>query len=57
VKVGPNFRFRLEVSFILLRHGRALSEIRTIGPWTAATRQTWNDAVDAAARRLEHSGF
>jgi hypothetical protein len=57
VKVSPNFRFRLEVSFILLRHGRALSEIRTSSPWNAATRQTWNDAVDAAARHLTRSGF
>jgi hypothetical protein len=57
VKVRPNCRFRLEASFILLRHGRALSEIRTSSPWDAATRQTWDDAVNAAARRLRRSGF
>jgi hypothetical protein len=57
VKVSPNFPLRLEVSFILLRHGRALSEIRTSSPWDAATRRTWDDAVKAAARRLLRSGF
>ena len=56
-KASPNFPFRTEVSFIVLRHGRALSEIRTSSPWTAATRQTWNDAVDAAVRHLKRSGF
>jgi hypothetical protein len=58
VKVHPNFRFRVEVSFILLRHGRAFSEIRTSSTCdAAATCQTWKDAVDAAARRLKRSGF
>jgi hypothetical protein len=57
VKVSPNFPFRMEASFILLRRGRALSEIRTSSTWTAGSHQTWNDAVDAAARRLKHSGF
>lgn len=57
VKVRPNFPFRLEVSFIFLRHGRALSEIRTISDWDAGTRPTWNGAVDAAARHLKRSGF
>jgi hypothetical protein len=57
VEVSPNYPFRLEVSFIFLRHGRALSEIRTSSPWDAATRRTWDDAVNAAARRLLRSGF
>ena len=62
VTVSPNFPLRTEVSLIFLRHGRALSEIRTSSAWfSAATRrtarQTWNDAVDAAAQRLMRSGF
>jgi len=57
VTVRPNYRFRAEVSFIFLRHGRALSEIRTQSAWNAATRRTWNDVIDAAARRLARSGL
>lgn len=60
VKARPNFPFQLEVSFIVLRHGRALSEIRTSSPWgdkSPATRKTWNDALVAAADRLKRSGF
>ena len=56
VKVSPNYPFRLEVSFIFLRRGRALSEIRTSSPWGADTRRTWNETVDAGARRLKRSG-
>jgi hypothetical protein len=57
VKVSPNYPVRVQVSFIFLRHGRAVSELRMSSTWTAATRQTWNDAVIAAARRLRRSGF
>jgi hypothetical protein len=62
VKVSPNFPFQMEVSFVFLRHGRALSEIRTFNSWFSATSRRatlrpWNDAIDAAARRLGRSGF
>jgi hypothetical protein len=57
VKVSPNYLVRVQVSFVFLRRGRALSEIRMSSTWNAATRQTWNDAVSAATRRLKRSGF
>jgi hypothetical protein len=63
MSVDPNnFKLQVEVSFIFLRHGRALSELRTSIPWGSAAGNTnpattWDDAVNAAARRVAHSGF
>jgi hypothetical protein len=62
MRVNPNFTLQIEDGFIFLRHGRALSELRTSIPWGKSAgdpdpRTTLDDVINAAARRLRHSGF
>lgn len=56
VKVG-RLTLRIEASLIFFRRGRALAEVWTSSPWTAATRRTWQDVLSAVVRRLQRSGF
>jgi hypothetical protein len=51
IRVG-SLTLRVEASLIFLRRGRAVAEVWTSGPWDAATRKTWNDAVSAVAEQL-----